>query len=149
MENGNPYKAPDSVVLDQLPEPEIPEAVLKKIKTAYQAAAVSGVFTLIVTLVAIYGTAMPGFSAWSMFDVVLVFGLAYGIYRKSRACAVIMLLYFIASKLFQMSQTGHAAGLPLALVFVYFFWQGIAGTYAYHRLAAAAAQARAPGAAAG
>src|SRR3546814_16318433 len=44
------------------------------------------------------GTEMLGFSAWELFDVALILGLAFGIYKKSRTCAVLMLAYFIVAK---------------------------------------------------
>ncbi len=132
VSHSNPYAAPSARVSD--PTIEIPEAVRKQIKSAWVAGCVSGVLTLGVTLVAISGTAILGLDAWSLFDVPLIFGLSYGIYRRSRACAVLMLLYFIASKITFIVQTGQANGILMAFVFAYFYWQGVVGTYAYRKL---------------
>jgi hypothetical protein len=131
MESGNPYTAPATTSAVSIRD--VPEEILKKIKHAWVAAVISGCITLVVTLVAMSGTDILGFSAWELIDVALIFGLAFGIYKKSRACAVIMFVYFIASKILIMMQTGRPTGVPLALVFGYYFWQGIAGTFAYHR----------------
>jgi serine/threonine-protein kinase len=132
MDSGNPYSAP--VTTSGIQARDVPEEILKKIKHAWVAAVISGCITLVVTLVAMSGTDILGFSAWELIDVALIFGLALGIYKKSRACAVIMFVYFIASKILIMMQTGRPTGVPLALVFAYYFWQGIAGTFAYHKL---------------
>lgn len=102
------------------------------IKNAWMAGIVSGVITLIVTAVAMYGYSFMGFSALNLLDVALIFGLTFGIYRKSRVCAVIMLIYFIGSKIYLWMDTGKLSGLPLALVFGYYFFQGVLGTFAYH-----------------
>jgi serine/threonine-protein kinase len=132
MESGNPYTAPATTSAVSIRD--VPEEILKKIKHAWVAAVISGCITLVVTLVAMSGTDILGFSAWELIDVALIFGLAFGIYKKSRACAVIMFVYFIASKILLMMQTGRPTGVPLAIIFAYYFWQGIAGTFAYHKL---------------
>jgi len=132
MATENPYSAPTAHVAD--PTPEIPEDIRKKIKSAWVAAAISGSITLVVTLVAMSGTDILGFSAWELIDVGLIFGLAFGIYKKSRACAVVMLTYFVISKIILMVQSGKPSGVVLSIIFIYYFWQGVSGTFAYHKL---------------
>jgi len=131
MNSTNPYTAPSAVVADATVE--VPLDIQKKIRSAWIAACISGVLTLAVTLIAMFGAKLPGFDAWSLIDVAIIFGLAFGIYKKSRTCAVIMLAYFVASKIIIMVETGKPTGLLLALVFGYYFWQGVQGTFAYHR----------------
>lgn len=114
------------------------EQAEKAIKTAWNAGIVSGVLTLIVTLVAMAGHDFMGFSAWNLLDVAVIAGLTFGIYRKSRTCAVVMLVYFIGSKLLIWSETRSVSGLPMALIFSWFFYQGIRGTFAWHELNAGA-----------
>ena len=76
----------------------------------------------------------------------LLIGLTYGIYKKSRVCAVIMFVYFVGGKLILKlvesvkaglgaHELGYSLGtvLPWA-IFGYFFFQGIRGTFAYHTL---------------
>jgi len=77
----NPYEAPVAEVRDYKTEFSVPDEVLKKIKHAWIAAIFSGLITLIVTLFAIFGNSILGFTAWELGDVILIFGLAYGIYR--------------------------------------------------------------------
>jgi serine/threonine-protein kinase len=83
---------------------------------------------------AMSGTAVRGFDAWSLLDVALIFGLSFGIYKKSRVCAVLMLAYFIVSKIVLMLEAGKPSGLLVALIFAYFYVQGIRGTVAFHKL---------------
>jgi hypothetical protein len=63
----------------------------KAIKNAWIAGIISGV----ITLLAIFFLA--GIDLFNLIDVALIFGLAFGIYKKSRAAAVIMLIYFAIS----------------------------------------------------
>lgn len=130
----NPYTPPGTDVSAASEQVEIPDAVLQKIKGAWVAAIISGSITLLVTLVALSGTSMMGFDAWNMLDVVLIFGLAFGIYRKSRTCAVLMFVYFVLSKIVLIGQTGQASGAVLGLVFLYFFGRGVLGTFEFHKL---------------
>ena len=132
MATEDPYIAPAASVSD--PTSDVPDDILKKIKHGWVAALFSAGVTLVVTLIAMSGTEILGFSAWELFDVALILGLAFGIYKKSRTCAVLMLIYFIASKVLIMAETGKPTGIPMALVFAYFFWQGVSGTFAYHKL---------------
>lgn len=64
----------------------------------------------------------------------LIAGLTFGIFRTSRVCAVVMLVYFVGSKLFLWVETRSITGLPVALVFTWFFFRGVTGTLVWHRL---------------
>jgi len=119
--------------------PEMPPEIGKQIKSAWVAACISGVVTLVMTLIAMAGVDFLDFDAWNLVDVALIVGLAFGIYKRSRVCAVTMLVYFVASKILIMVQTEKPTGLVLGLIFGYFFWQGIRGTFAYHKLKSAVA----------
>lgn len=130
--NPNPYSPPHADVQLTKPQIEIPEAIAKKIKSAWIAALISAAMTLLATLAAIYGKAISGFDAWNFIDLLLILGLAFGIYKRSRTCAVEMLVYFVISKIITFADTGKASGIVLALVFMYCCWQGVVGTFAYH-----------------
>jgi len=130
----NPYAPPDSKVDLAHVEPSVPEPILKKIRNAWVAGLISAGITLVVTLVAISGVSLMGFTAWQLLDVIFILGLTLGIYKKSRVCAVAMLGYFVASKIMLISETGKPSGLVTALIFIYYYWQGVMGTFAYHRV---------------
>jgi serine/threonine-protein kinase len=131
--NQNPYDAPKANVETPAEALRVPAEVLTKIRNAWVAGCISGCITLIITLLAISGTSVLGFDAWELIDVALIFGLAFGIYRKSRVCAVSMLVYFVAAKILIIKETGQASGAILALIFIYYYWQGIVGTFQYHK----------------
>lgn len=134
MAENNPY-APPAAELGLALEtaPAVPGGVLKKIRNAWVAGVISTCLTLVVTLTAVSGIQIAGYSAWQFIDVVLVAALTFGIYKRSRTCAVSMLLYFIVSKIILFVETGRPNGLLLAIVFTYYYAQGVAGTFAYHR----------------
>lgn len=107
----------------------------KQIRNACIAGTISGVLTLLVTLISASGVDIPGldFDLWNLFDVLLIFGLTFGIYNKNRVCAVLMFVYFVGSKVLMWQESGSVSGLGMAALFGYFFLQGILGTFAYHR----------------
>jgi hypothetical protein len=123
------YTPPPIVETEELKEAN------KHIKGAYITGLVCGVLTLLVVLIAVSTQKeIMGIDGWSFFDVVLIFGLAFGIYRKSRTCAVIMLVYYLICKLIQISTTGKPTGMIMAFLFIYYFAKGVQGTFSYHRL---------------
>ncbi|MBF0540397.1 MAG: hypothetical protein HQK91_02965 [Nitrospirae bacterium] len=108
------------------------------IKAAVVAGIISGGITLIVTLIAIFRKEDLfglGFSIYNVLDVLLIFGLTFGIYKKSRSCALAMLIYFLVSKIYIIYQTGKFQGGFLAVLFIYFFYRGVRGTFNYHQAA--------------
>ena len=107
----------------------------KAIRNACIAGTISGVLTLLVTLIAVAGVHIPGsdFDVWNLLDVFLIFALTFGIYKKNRVCAVLMLVYFVGNSVLIWYESGSLSGFPTAILFGYFFFQGILGTFAYHR----------------
>jgi hypothetical protein len=104
-----------------------------RINAAIVAGTISGTLTLILSLANI-----GGLNSFNLIDVAIAYGLSYGIYRKSRVCAVLLFAYFVLSKLEQIS-TGNFTGWPIALIFAYCFFLGIWGTFTFHKLQTASA----------
>ena len=129
----DPYSPPTVTIGVEAPAIQVPQEILIKIKRAWIAGIISGSMTLLVTLLAIVGIQILGVDAWYFTDVALIFGLTFGIYRKSRVCAIVMFVYFLASKIISMVQTGSPSGWLMGVLFAYFYFQGVLGTFAYHR----------------
>jgi serine/threonine-protein kinase len=130
----NRYAPPNAKLDDRSVEPDVPDQVRKEIRGAWIAGLISGGITLAVTLFSMFGSTIGGIGAENLVDVAMILGFTYGIYKKSRACAIAMLVYFVASKIYLMLQMGKPSGLWLGLVFSYYFALGVRGTFAYHRL---------------
>ena len=141
MTTVNPYAAPRAQVQSGDGEPAISIDVLKKIRNAWNAGLVSGGITLAVTLLAVAGMSVLGYSAVELIDVALVFGLTFGIYKKSRTCAVLMLVYFVISKIIIMTEMRSASPMIVGLIFMYYYALGVVGTFQYHRLVRAVPEA--------
>lgn len=131
----NPYQPPQAAV-ERSPVPvDVPEDIAKKIRNCWVAGLISIAVTLIFMLVAIGGVNPLGMSIWSIADIVVMSALTFGVYKKSRVCAILLLSQFLLNKVIMWSQSGQASGLPLALVFIWFYAQGVLGTFQYRKLA--------------
>ncbi len=110
--------------------PDDLEKATKRIKGAVIAGIISGILT---TIIALVGASEIGL--WGLIDSTLIFGLTFGIHKKSRTCAVILLAYWIVSKLLQWDiLTSSFIAIGIAGIFTGYFIQGILGTFAYNRL---------------
>lgn len=127
------YRAPTVNVERPEVEPDVPAEILGKIKAGWGAGLVSILFTLVFIGVALMGTEIMGINAWGLIDVAVMAGLSYGIYRKSRTCAILLLAFFLLNKIIMWMNAGSATGWFMALVFLWFFLQGVIGTFQYHR----------------
>jgi hypothetical protein len=130
----NPYKAPNASLEVTTPE-KVDQAIAKKIKNAWIAGLISAGITLVLVLVAVLGgISIAGVDAWAFGDLAIVLALTYGVYRKSRVCAILLFGFFVLNKAVMWGTAGNVSGLPLALVFMWFYGQGIVGTFQYHKL---------------
>jgi uncharacterized membrane protein YjgN (DUF898 family) len=106
-----------------------------KIRNAWMAGSISAVVTLVASLLPLFGISLAGFNLWNLTDFLLIAGLAFGISRRSRVCALLMLAYFVISKVMLIVRTGNVASLVVGALFAYFYFEGVRGTFAWHRLA--------------
>jgi hypothetical protein len=107
----------------------------QEIKNAWVAGTFCSTATLILTLLSVFGVnIVPGVDLSALLDVGLGCGLSFGVYKKNRACAVILFTYFVANKIYIWSQTNTLQGLYLAVILGVCFFQGITGTFSYHKL---------------
>lgn len=127
----NPYSAPASAVRDDAPS--MPAEIVKKIRRAAIAGCMSGVIILAIAVLGLFDVERFGDAEWMIVDALLIFGLAYGIHRRSRVCAVLMLGDLISSKILIFSDIEKFSGAFLALVFLYYYALGIQGCFQYHQ----------------
>ncbi len=107
----------------------------KAIKDAWVAGLITVIATIALTFIYASGPGFAHVALWNWVDILVLAGLSYGIYRKSSLCAAIMLVYYLGSKAILWTDERAFIGVPIALIFAYFFWRGIQGTRAYHQLA--------------
>jgi hypothetical protein len=106
------------------------EQANKAIKQAWIAGLVSAVLSI---FVAVFLMANSGGSLMGFVDVAIMVVLSIGVYKKSRVAATLLFVIFVASKVWLIVTTGNFTGGILAAVFAVFFFQGMRGTFAYHK----------------
>ena len=108
--------------------------------------AIAGYITAVVTLLVVFVALMLGGGGeldafadpWSFLDGVFVAICAYFIRRHSRAAALILVFYYIVSKVIITVETATYNHLVVGGIFLYFFARAVQGTWAWHRLQRAA-----------
>ena len=113
---------------------------IEQAKGAVKTGAVAAVLVALITTAfaswALFsGGSVAGFiDPWAYVDAVLFGAIAFGIYKESRAAAVVGLLLYVLEKVYQVVLTGQFQGAILTILFVLFFISGVRGTFALHRL---------------
>ena len=100
------------------------------------AGVIAGFFTTLCVM-----TGCFGLNKYNIVDMALLFGLAYGVYRRSRTCALLLLAYDVASQtmLFRLGRQPSAVALVSAGIFFTAYALGVVGTFVSHAHAKAAA----------
>ena len=110
---------------------------LRRIRIAWIMGILSGTITLLFALCAADGYYVEGYeymSIWCLIDVFLIFGLSFGIWKKSRCCAILLFVYFVTSKLLMYSQSVTDTAAAFGALYCYLYFLGVLGTFSYHRL---------------
>jgi hypothetical protein len=104
----------------------------RHIARAWVAACISAGLTLIIGLLALTGVyAAPGFDAWILLDAAILGGLAFGVARRSRVCALILVVYGVLNEVY-MALNGQSFSI-FRLIFIYFYIRGAIAMFRDHR----------------
>jgi hypothetical protein len=130
----NPYEAPKAPLDMAAVAPEVDPQIVNMIQMAWIAGLISVALTVILSVVSIVsGHSVRGIDGYALFDAAVMLGLTFGVYRKSRSCAVLLLAFFLLSKILMWIGAGNVNGLPFALAFMGAFAAGVLGTFKYHK----------------
>jgi hypothetical protein len=116
---------------------DTPDTCLAAIKNGWVAGLISIGLTLAIVLVGMFSKSenmtLNYFADRPMFiDIILTITMVFFIYKKSRIAATSMFLYFVLSKYIQWTDLGEAQGVPMALIFAFFYFNAMRGTYVWH-----------------
>jgi len=109
------------------------EEVENAITMAWIAGIIAGVVLLVLNLNRAVG---GGIDAWIFIDVLAMFGLSFGVYKKNRACAILLVIYFGGAGIYKIIESplpssAKFIGLIMVLIFLSF---GVRGTFVYHKI---------------
>lgn len=65
---------------------------------------------------------------------IIVIGLGIGVYFHSRTAAITLFIMYLADQILTMIEVGRPIGIIVAIIVLYYFWNGIRGAFAYHRI---------------
>jgi hypothetical protein len=109
---------------------------VKDVKSAIIAGILSGIMTLIVVIasrLSKYDITGLGYGMYTLLDIAVIYILIFGVYMRSRSCAVILFLYFVGSRTYIVINTGQIPGWFIVFLFGYLYYRGIRGTFGYHK----------------
>jgi hypothetical protein len=117
------------------PEPQFRSLGLpeKHVTRAWMAASIQAGLTLIMGVLAAAGVFVaPGFDAWILVDAAILAALAYGVWKRSRICVLLLLMYAIGNEVYlALQETSHFS--ILRLIFIYFYFRGTIQLFREHR----------------
>ena len=93
------------------------------------AAAIAGFATLIFSLAESFGL-----NHYNLVDAAILLALAYGVYRRSRTCAVLALAYHILNRVMLYAGTRDVPPITMVitLVFAALYVLGVIGTFVHN-----------------
>ena len=106
---------------------------------AWLAGAVIGVLTLIWTITAILFSSAEsrGAAAAPLANVVILFALSYGVWRKNRICAVLLAFYFVFLVVWKTVSWTQSNAVPLGIltdfIAMLLCLNGVRGAFAYNK----------------
>lgn len=99
------------------------------------AAIVAAITALIAAYAAATGKEVIGINAWAFVDAALFAGISFGIYKMSRAAAVVGLLLYLVERVYMTAVAG-GRGAIVTILFTVALINSARGTFAFHKLAA-------------
>lgn len=66
-------------------------------------------------------------------DALLIAALSFGVYKKSRVAAVLLLIIYLMGRIGFYLQGGNLGGVFLQIFFMIFFYQAAHATFKWHR----------------
>jgi hypothetical protein len=132
----NPYSPPSAQIEEiKKDQPSIPKKLANDIRNGWIAACISGCMTLMLALISIFSDLTLSHDAWSLIDVTLTFGLAVGIFYRSRVASTITFIYFLLSKIVIYIQLGQLTGwFIITIIFFYIYGKAMIATYKVHKI---------------
>jgi hypothetical protein len=124
--------------MDSAPESKFSlELKEKHVTRAWMAATISAGLTLILGVLAAAGViGLPGINGWILVDAGILAALAYGVWKRSRVCALLLLVYAITNEIYlALDETAHFS--LLRVVFIYFYFRGAIQLFRDHGTRAA------------
>lgn len=109
------------------------ENVERAVKEAFVASVISAVLTAVISILPLFGKSLLSFNYASLVDAVLILALGWGIKRKSRSCAILLLVYFVIAKIDLAIETSGKNLSFMTFVFFLCYLNGARGAFAYHR----------------
>jgi hypothetical protein len=75
-----------------------------------------------------------GCNLYNIIGIILFFGLFFGMYKKSRICAIMLLIFSIIHNIYFIIIGTNPLGIIIDLLITFFFAYCVYGTFVYHKI---------------
>lgn len=113
------------------------KSITEAVKIGLLVSTITGVYKLYV----VFGI---GRNPINLVDIIIVFGMSFGLYKKSRVCGSIIFVWFLFNTFYiliiklttidKVNPAGLIFGILVAFYINVAFFQGLRGTFAYHKM---------------
>ncbi len=116
-----------------LTEDGVPKPIHGKICAAWFTGIVAMVLTVVMIAYSWYSKELTVVGPASFIDIALLGGIVFGVYKRSRVCAVLLLLYHLINSVVLTLLVGGPGNIPMVLLFTVMYILGVIGTFQYHK----------------
>ena len=105
------------------------QEVERGLRDAWRMGLLAAAISFTLTIVYASGAGLARVALWSWLDVAILVLLSFTVRQGSRIGAILLLAYYLVSKIVFWVDEHAFIGVPLAIFFVYFFWQGVRAAF--------------------
>ena len=135
MSSENPYQSTAAQVADGQSFVDTPEQIAGKIQNGWIAGLITAGGSMLFGLWQFFINQIPAsFFGFVAVDALFVAALSFGVYRKSRVAAILLLVYYLLGRIGFYLEGGNLGGVFLQIIFLIFFYQAAQATLKWHRL---------------
>jgi len=116
------------------------KAIDRYIKIAWILAVWAALSTLVLVILGLCGikdiVGVPTLTGFNIIDALIVSGLAYGVYKRSRICAIILFLQMLIEGIstIRLNTNITSANSAKIVICLYYWFRGILATFDHHKL---------------
>lgn len=135
MSSENPYQSAPEEAAKTNADVDTPAQIAGKIQNGWIAGLVMAGGSLLFGLWQLFiNQITASFFGFVVIDALIVAAMSFGVYRKNRVAAIVLLVYYLLGRVAFYLEGGNLGGIFLQVIFLIFLYQAAQATMKWHRL---------------